>query len=113
MPFPSSIPNQAIRKKGDELLVKGDSFHYLLEVRVVHHCNLGLTNLTEFISGCSGHSIDDTSDNVQDKLVVANCIDDSLDSKTGLCDIFVRKVGKAEILEPLLKQQDSLFLVTI
>jgi hypothetical protein len=90
-----------IRKNGDKLLVKGGSLHYLLEVGVVHHCNLGLANLTEFVGGCSGHSIEDTNDDVQGKLVVANSIDDSLDSKTGLCDIFTRKVGKAEILEPL------------
>jgi hypothetical protein len=69
----------------------------------VHHCNLGLANLTEFVGGCSGHSIEDTSDNIRGKLVVAKSIDDSLDSKTGLCDVFASKIGKAEILEPLLK----------
>ncbi len=47
-----------IRKNGDELLVnKGGSLHYLLEVGLVHHCDLGLANLTEFVGGCSGHSI--------------------------------------------------------
>ncbi len=100
-----------IRKNGDELLVKGSSLHYLLEVGVVHHCNLGLENLTEFVGGCSGHSIEDTSDNVRGNFVVANSIDDSLDSKTGLCDVFARKVGKADILEPLLKIATGFFVL--
>ncbi len=73
-----------MRKNRDELLVKGGSLHYLLEVGVVHHCDLGLANLTELVGGCSGHSIEDMSDDVQGKLVVANSIDDSLDLKTVL-----------------------------
>ncbi len=92
-----------IRKNGDKLLVRAGSLHYLLEVGVVHHFNLGLANLTEFVGGCSGHSIEDTSDDVRGKIVMANSIDDSLGSKTNLCVVFARKVEKAEILEPLLK----------
>jgi hypothetical protein len=53
-----------IIKNEDKLLAKGGGLHYLLEVGVVHHCGLGLANLTEFVGGCSGHPIDDMSDNV-------------------------------------------------
>ncbi len=77
----------------------------------MHHCNLGLANLTEFVGGCSGHSIEDTSDNVLGKFFVANNSDDSLDSKNGLCDVFAKKVGKAEILEPLLKIAMGFFVL--
>ncbi len=42
---------------------------------------------------------------------MANSIDDSLDSKTGLCNIFARKVGKAEILEPLLEIAIGFFVL--
>ncbi len=70
-----------------------------------------LANLTDFVGGCSGHSIEDTSDDIQGKLVVANSIDDNLDSKTGRCDVFARKVGKAEILEPLLKIATRFFIL--
>jgi hypothetical protein len=75
------------------------------------NCNSGLANLLEFVGGCSGHSIEDTSDHIQGKLVVANSIDDSLDANTGFCDIFARKVGKAEILEPLLKIAMGFFVL--